>query len=118
VSINVANSKPVLLAETISLGILSLPWAISVLGAIPGTLTIAGFGLLSTYTGKIYGDFKLKHPQVIDIAGAGEILFARFGYGNAGRRLFATASNLVLVFIMAAHVIGFVHMMDVSLQST
>jgi len=95
----------VLLAETISLGILSLPWAISIMGMAPGVLSILAFGILST--------FKNAHPEVKDIAGAGAILFEQLcGRPKLGFHLFGWSANLVLLFVMAAHIISFAIMMD------
>lgn len=103
----------VLLAETISLGIFSLPRALSNLGIVPGAIAIIVFGCLSTWTGCIYADYKTEHPEVRDMAGVGELLFAHFGprWAVAGRRLFGVCADLVLIFIMAAHVISFDLMM-------
>ncbi|KAF2665696.1 amino acid transporter [Microthyrium microscopicum] len=104
-----------MLAETISLGILSLPWAVSKIGLVPGVILILVFGLLACYTGTVYGQYKLANPQIVSIADAGGILFGRLGprWARFGHEFFGTAAMLVLVFIMAAHVIGFCLMMDV-----
>ncbi|KAJ5896233.1 Amino acid transporter transmembrane [Penicillium subrubescens] len=70
-----------MVAETISLGILSLPAAIASLGLIPGLIVLIGLGVL---------------------AYAGEILIGRFG-----RELFGTGQLLFLIFIMASHILTF-----------
>ncbi|KAI7136197.1 hypothetical protein KC352_g30477, partial [Hortaea werneckii] len=49
------------LAETVSLGILSLPSALATLGYIPGILLILTLGLLSWYTGHIIYQLKMQH---------------------------------------------------------
>ncbi|KAI6807707.1 hypothetical protein KC342_g18751 [Hortaea werneckii] len=49
------------LAETISLGILSLPGALATLGCIPGILLLLTLGLLSWYTGTIIYEIKIQH---------------------------------------------------------
>ena len=59
-----ANDRPVMLAETISLGILALPSALATLGMIPGVALILGLGILSTYTGYVIGQFRLVYPWV------------------------------------------------------
>ncbi|KAJ5462638.1 Amino acid transportertransmembrane [Penicillium sp. IBT 31633x] len=54
-------------------GILSIPIAMSSLGAVGGTFSIIGWGLLNTYTGLIQGEFRLNHPSchsIADMAGA------------------------------------------------
>lgn len=40
-----------MIAETIALGILSLPSALATLGMVPGVILIVGLGLIATYTG-------------------------------------------------------------------
>jgi hypothetical protein len=127
-----------MIAETISLGILSLPSAIATLGLagslfflsfpslLPklhlsfllslthhstlhsGCTLILTFGILACYTGITYGHFKLRHPQVVTAADAGYVLA-----GRVGRELVGWASTLVLIFIMAAHVTSFGVMMNV-----
>jgi amino acid permease len=54
----------VMIAETISLGILSLPSVLAAIGLVPGIILIAGLGILATYTGYVIGQFKLKYPYV------------------------------------------------------
>lgn len=53
-----------MIAETISLGILSLPSVLARIGMVPGILLIAGLGILATYTGYVLGQFKLAYPHV------------------------------------------------------
>ncbi|TKA63172.1 hypothetical protein B0A49_07190 [Cryomyces minteri] len=97
-----------MVAETISLGILSLPSAVAALGWIPGTILIVGFGLLATYSGYVIGQFKLAYPQVHSFADAGELIA-----GPIGREILGAGQVLVLVFIVAAHVLTFSVMMNV-----
>ncbi|KAJ5368429.1 Amino acid transporter transmembrane [Penicillium cataractarum] len=91
-----------MVAETISLGILSLPAAIASLGLVPGLIILVGLGLLACYTGYVIGQFKWRYPHISSMADAGEILMGRFG-----RELFGTAQLLFLVFIMASHILTF-----------
>ncbi|KAK5016690.1 hypothetical protein LTR60_002286, partial [Cryomyces antarcticus] len=97
-----------MVAETISLGNLSLPSAVAALGWIPGVILIVGFGLLATYSGYIIGQFKLAYPQVHSFADAGELIA-----GPIGREILGAGQVLVLVFIVAAHVLTFSVMMNV-----
>ena len=71
-----------MIAETISLGILSLPSALAAIGIVPyvhppngrrsqrltvlssGVILIIGLGIIATYTGYVIGQFKLAYPQV------------------------------------------------------
>ncbi|KAJ5112357.1 Amino acid transporter transmembrane [Penicillium argentinense] len=91
-----------MVSETISLGILSLPAAVAGMGLTPALVVLIGMGLLATYTGYLIGKFKSRHPHISSMADAGEVLMGRFGYG-----LFGTAQLLFLVFIMASHILTF-----------
>ncbi|KAJ5156135.1 hypothetical protein N7492_008938 [Penicillium capsulatum] len=91
-----------LVAETISLGILSLPAAVAKLGLAPAIIILVGLGLLASYTGYVIGQYKIRHPHISSIADAGEVLMGRFG-----RELFTFANILFLVFIMASHLLTF-----------
>ncbi|GJD09200.1 N amino acid transport system protein [Galdieria sulphuraria] len=51
-------------AETVALGVLSLPSVFSTLGYVPGVVLVLSFGILSTYTGFNLGQFRLNHPEV------------------------------------------------------
>ena len=66
-------------AETVSLGILSLPHVLSAIGMAPGVIIIAAFGAISAYTGYVIGQFKLLHPNLQSMGDVGEILFETFG---------------------------------------
>jgi amino acid permease len=62
-----ANLATVMIAETISLGILSLPSVLATVGLVPGFLLIFGLGVIATYSGYVIGQFKERYPWV-DIA--------------------------------------------------
>ena len=96
-----------MIAETISLGILSLPVALAKVGIIPGMMLILGLGIVATYTGYVLGQFKMRHSHVHSMADAGEILC-----GSLGREFFGAAQILLLIFIMASHVLTFSIMMN------
>lgn len=53
-----------MIAETISLGILSLPSVLARIGIVPAIILIVGLGLLATYTGYVLGQFKAAYPHV------------------------------------------------------
>jgi hypothetical protein len=93
-------TRPVMIAETISLGILALPKALSTLGLIPypllqrhspfsrtglltlfprGVITILAAGIISTYTGYTIGTLKRHYMQIHSMADTGDLLFGRFG---------------------------------------
>lgn len=96
-----------MIAETVSLGILSLPSALSTLGLVPGLILLLTLGLLATYTGHIIGQFKLCHPHVHSMADAGSVLF-----GRLGGEILGAGQLLFMVFIMGSHILTFSIMMN------
>lgn len=117
----------VMIAETISLGILSLPWVVAQLGLVPwvpllscrtfrtqlivclsrAVILIVGLGILATYTGYTLGQFKLRYPHVHSMADAGDVLLGRFG-----REFMGAAQIIFLVFVMGSHLLTFTVMMN------
>ena len=85
----------VMIAETISLGILSLPSSMAGLGLVPGIILIIGLGAVSTYTGIVFWQFKMRYPHVHNIADVGEI-FA----GAIGREIGGFLQTIYLIFII------------------
>jgi len=55
-------------------GVLSIPTSMYSLGAVGGALSVVGWGALNTYTGKIQGDFRNRHPGCHSIADMAEVL--------------------------------------------
>lgn len=96
-----------MIAETISLGILSLPRAISAVGIVPGVLLILGLGLVATYTGYVLFQLKMAHPHITTFADATALVM-----GRLGRWIGEVTQALILIFIMAAHVLTFSVMMN------
>ncbi|KAF9884236.1 hypothetical protein FE257_001968 [Aspergillus nanangensis] len=91
-----------MVAETVSLGILSLPAVVAELGLLPSIILLLGLGLMATYTGYTIGQFRWRYPHVQSMADAGEILLGKFG-----RELFGIGQLLLVVFIMASHILTF-----------
>lgn len=54
----------VMIAENISLGILSLPAVLANVGLIGGLISILALGVFTTYSGYILWQFKMRYPQV------------------------------------------------------
>ncbi|KAJ5549751.1 Glycerol-3-phosphate dehydrogenase mitochondrial [Penicillium sp. DV-2018c] len=98
----------IMIAETISLGILALPKALATLGLVPGVLTILGVGIVSAYTGYTIGRFKCRHVQVHSMADAGDLLM-----GKIGRHTLDVAQLIFFVLVMGSHVLTFSIMMNV-----
>ncbi|KKK19958.1 hypothetical protein P175DRAFT_09771 [Aspergillus ochraceoroseus IBT 24754] len=91
-----------MVAETVSLGVLSLPAAVAGLGLVPAIIIMVALGLLASYTGFVIGQFKLRYPQVMNMADAGEVLGGRWG-----REILSVAQMLFFVFVMASHLLTF-----------
>ncbi|KAI9731804.1 MAG: hypothetical protein M1834_004593 [Cirrosporium novae-zelandiae] len=97
-----------MIAETVSMGILALPHSFAVLGLIPGIILTVVCGLLATYTGYMIGQFAFVYPGVHSMADAGQIFFGRWG-----KEFFGCAQLLFFVLVMGSHVQVFSIMMNV-----
>ncbi|EXJ95285.1 hypothetical protein A1O1_00405 [Capronia coronata CBS 617.96] len=97
----------IMIAETISLGILSLPSVLATIGMAPGAILILGLGIVATYSGYVIGQFKAAHPWVHNMADAGYVLFQPLGprWAAVGREVFGAAQTIFLVFSMASHIL-------------
>ncbi|PWY69113.1 hypothetical protein BO70DRAFT_322909 [Aspergillus heteromorphus CBS 117.55] len=96
-----------MIAESVSLGVLSLPATMTSLGLVPSLILIVGLGILALYTGLVIGWFRERHPFIHNLADAGEILMGRFG-----RELFGLGQILFSIFIMGSHIVTFTVMMN------
>ncbi|KAF4220506.1 hypothetical protein CNMCM8980_001174 [Aspergillus fumigatiaffinis] len=96
-----------MVAETVSLGVLSLPAAVAGLGLVPSVILLVSLGIVSTYTGYVLGQFKLSFIWVQNMGDAGEVVF-----GSWGREILGAAQVLFLVFVMASHLLTFVIAMN------
>ncbi|KAJ5623029.1 hypothetical protein N7490_011634 [Penicillium lividum] len=97
----------VMIAESVSLGVLSLPATLAQLGLAPALVLIIGLGLLATYTGYVIGQFHQRYPHIQNLADAGEVLMGPFG-----RELFGIGQLLFSIFIMGSHILTFSVMMN------
>ncbi|KAL9109323.1 MAG: hypothetical protein Q9227_006078 [Pyrenula ochraceoflavens] len=95
----------IMIAETISLGILSLPSVLATVGMAPGIILILGLGVLATYSGYILGQFRLQYPWVHSFGDAGEIIFKPLGLPTFGKELFGWAQTIFQIFSMASHIL-------------
>ncbi|RAK71276.1 amino acid transporter [Aspergillus fijiensis CBS 313.89] len=91
-----------MIAETVSLGILSLPAAVAALGIVPSVIALLGLGGMATYTGYVIGQFRWRYPHVHSMADAGEVLWGPFG-----RELLGGGLILLLIFVMGSHLLTF-----------
>lgn len=90
----------IMIAETISLGILSLPSVLATLGFVPGVILIVGLGIVATYTGYVIGQFKMRYPFVHSMADAGWVLCKPLGCPRVGREIGGAAQTIFLIFSM------------------
>ncbi|CAI6338781.1 unnamed protein product [Periconia digitata] len=98
----------IMIAETISLGILSLPSALAAIGLVPGLILLLSLGVLATYTGYVIGQFKIKYPFVHSLGDVGEVLL-----GPWGREIGGAAQTIFLIFVMGSHILTFTIAMNV-----
>ncbi|KAJ5201187.1 Amino acid transporter transmembrane [Penicillium cf. viridicatum] len=96
-----------MIAESVSLGVLSLPKTLAQLGLAPALVLIIGLGILATYTGYTIHQFRARYPHIQNLADAGEVLFGPFG-----RELFGLGQLLFSIFIMGSHILTFSVMMN------
>jgi amino acid permease len=83
-------------------GVLSLPSVLASVGIVAGIILILGLGIVATYTGYVFFQFKQKYPHVHNMADAGEVLLGRFG-----KELFGAAQVIFLIFVMGSHILTF-----------
>ncbi|KAI9923746.1 hypothetical protein ASPWEDRAFT_163996 [Aspergillus wentii DTO 134E9] len=96
-----------MIAESVSLGVLSLPATLAALGLVPAIILIVGLGILATYTGYVIGQFRERYPHIHNLSDAGEIVM-----GSFGRELFGLGQILFSIFIMGSHILTFTTMMN------
>ena len=100
-----------MIAETVSLGIMSLPYAVAMMGSALGVVVLVLLSLLALYAGYVIGLFKMQHPHVRNMGDAGEVLFRETfrsdGAAKVGKLLFGTMFLAFLVFAIAAHILTF-----------
>ncbi|KAI0780491.1 transmembrane amino acid transporter protein-domain-containing protein [Trametes elegans] len=94
------KAAALMLAETVSLGILSLPSVFARIGMAAGIILVIGLGVIATATGYVIGLFKLRYPHVHNMADAGEILA-----GPIGREVLGAAQVIFMIFLCASHVL-------------
>ncbi|KAK4135085.1 hypothetical protein BT67DRAFT_449331 [Trichocladium antarcticum] len=95
----------VMIAETVSLGILSLPAVVANLGLVPGITIMIFMGLLSTYSGLVMGEFRKQHPWVESFGDAGEVMGRSIGMGKVFQEVFGWAQTIFQIFVMGSHLL-------------
>lgn len=97
-----------MIAENVSLGILSLPAVIAKVGLVGGLFAIIGLGLFTTYSGYVIWQFRMRYPQCTNMGDVGEVMFGRFG-----REFFGAFYVIFCVFSAASHLLTFTIAMNV-----
>lgn len=95
----------VLVAETVSLGILSLPSVVATLGLAPGIVLIIIMSLLSTYSGLMLAEFRKEYPFVENFGDAVEVIGKSIGMGPLFQEVFGWAQVIFQVCVMASHLL-------------
>ncbi|PSR85886.1 transmembrane amino acid transporter protein-domain-containing protein [Coniella lustricola] len=98
----------VLVAETVSLGILSLPSVIATLGLVPGIIVICVIAVISGYSGLVFGHFCQQYPDIRSFGDAGAIMGEALWGPAAGRACFLLlgwGQTVFMVFIMGSHLL-------------
>lgn len=90
----------IMVAENMSLGVLSLPAVLSTNGLVAGVLALIGIGLFVTYGGYVLWQFRMRYPQVASYTDIGEILL-----GRIGKEIFGAAFVIVGIFVMGSHLL-------------
>ncbi|KAJ8071255.1 hypothetical protein OCU04_001589 [Sclerotinia nivalis] len=98
----------VMIAENISLGILSLPAVLAKVGLIGGVISIIGLGIFTTYSGYVLWQFKMRYPQIVTYGDIGGVML-----GAWGREIFGAAYVIYCIFSMASHLLTFTIAMNV-----
>ncbi|KAH9826337.1 N amino acid transport system protein [Teratosphaeria destructans] len=100
--INWFQATLILIAETVSLGILSLPASMADMGLVAGTLVILAFGLITLSTGFMLYHFRQRYPHVHGFGDAGYVVA-----GPTGAVVAESLFQILLVFVAAAHILTF-----------
>lgn len=98
----------VLVAETISLGILSLPSVIASLGLVPGIILIIFIAILSGYSGLVFGEFCIQYPEIESFGGVGEVIGRELSGPALGlifKETLGWSQTIFQVFVMGSHLL-------------
>ncbi|KAL0933502.1 N amino acid transport system protein 1 [Colletotrichum truncatum] len=95
----------VLIAETVSLGILSLPSVLATVGLVPGIILILIMSFLSTYSGVVLAEFRKEYPFVQNFGDAVEVMGKSIGMGRVFQEVFGWAQVIFQVFVMGSHLL-------------
>lgn len=95
----------VLVAETVSLGILSLPSVLAAVGLVPGIVLILIMSAMSTYSCVVLGEFRKSYPYVQNFGDAVEVIGKSIGMGPFFQEVFGWAQVLFQVLVAGSHLL-------------
>ncbi|KAL9949498.1 hypothetical protein ACHAO5_000698 [Verticillium nonalfalfae] len=95
----------VLVAETVSLGILSLPSVLATVGLVPGIILICTVSALATYSGLLLAEFRKQYPFVQNFGDAVELIGKPIGMGSVFREVFGWAQTILQIFLIGGHIL-------------
>lgn len=106
------------MAETVSLGILSLPSVLATVGLVPGIILICVISALATYSGLLLAEFRKQYPFVQNFGDAVGLLGRSIGMGGVFREVFGWAQTVVQVFLLGGHILMWTICMNTLTNST
>ncbi|EXJ57686.1 uncharacterized protein A1O5_12476 [Cladophialophora psammophila CBS 110553] len=98
----------IMIAETISLGILSLLSVLATIGMVPGAILIVGLGIVATYSGYVIRQFKAAHPWMQAMFSSNQ----RDRAAAIGREVLGAAQTIFLIFSMAGHILTLDYLLE------
>ena len=98
----------ILFAETVSLGILSLPSVIASVGIGPGVALIVFMAILSGYSGLVFGEFCMQYPEIESFGGVGDVVGRAMGGPTLGvvfGEFLGWGQTIFQIFVMGSHLL-------------
>ncbi|KIW87914.1 uncharacterized protein Z519_11499 [Cladophialophora bantiana CBS 173.52] len=86
-----------LCGDQVCLAIMAQTWSLSVLGWIPGIITMVGAGILFWITSVTMHKYIMKHPQIRDICDFGYYAFGRSRVAYEWTGFMLLANNILLI---------------------
>ena len=107
-----------MVAETVSLGILSLPSVLATVGLVPGIILLCVVSALATYSGLLLAEFRKQYPFVQNFGDAVGLLGRSIGMGGVFREVFGWAQTVLQIFLLGGHILMWTICMNTLTNST
>ncbi|POS72572.1 transmembrane amino acid transporter [Diaporthe helianthi] len=107
-----------LVAETVSLGILSLPSVLATVGLVPGIILLCVISALATYSGLLLAEFRKQYPFVQNFGDAVGLLGRSIGMGGIFSEVFGWAQTILQIFLLGGHILMWTICMNTLTNST